>query len=335
MMQGASVLRRPKVSVVVPVYNTEKYLRKCLDSLVNQTLEELEVIVVDDGSTDGSADLLDEYRKQYPDSFFVFRKENGGQGIARNIGVEKCSGDYIGFMDSDDYLELDMYENLYEMAVAENADLVECKYRYVRCENDIEEELDTYGCVRAYKNQKDMFLNPLVSPWNKLYKRDVFERSGSLFTEGVIYEDTAFFIKQIPFIEKSAYLEEAFVTHILRGSSTMSINKSKRVGDIFEVLKDILTFYEKRGIKEKYEKELEYFCVKILLCSSLERISKVKDKKLKKQFLRETNRMLSDYFGNYKHNPYMKKGLKNAYMKLVAPWNIGLICFVLRFVSKV
>lgn len=335
MMQGASAMKCPKVSVVVPVYNTEKYLRKCLDSLVNQTLEELEIIVVDDGSTDGSVDILKEYQTRYSDRFFVICKENEGQGIARNIGIKECSGEYIGFMDSDDYLELDMYEKMYEAAQTESADFAECRYRYVCCDNEIQEELNTYGSVRPYKNQKDMFLNPLVSPWNKLYKREVFEQSASLFTEGVIYEDTAFFIKQIPFIKKSVHLEEAFVTHILRGSSTMSINKSKRVGDIFTVLEDILAFYEQKGIRGKYEKELEYFCVKILLCSSLERISKVKDKKLRKQFLEETNRVLVDCFRGYRRNPYMRKGLKNAYMKFVAPWNIGLVCFCMRFVSKV
>ncbi len=324
-----------KVSVIVPVYNTEKYLRKCLDSLVNQTLDDMEIVLIDDGSTDGSADIMEEYQKEYPDRVVVYHKENGGQGIARNIGISKCRGEYIGFMDSDDYVDLQMYERMYKTGVSNGADLVECQYRYVQCTNDSEVELNTYGHVRKYRGQKDMFIDPLVSPWNKLYKRTVLEESGSLFTEGVIYEDTAFFIKQIPFAEKTAFIEEPFVTHILRGSSTMSVNKSKRVGDIFVVLRDIIQFYENRGLTEKYKSELEYFCVKILLCSSLERISKVKDKVLRRQFLNETKKLLTEDFDDYRNNPYMKKGMKSLYMKMVAPWNIGFVCFVLRFVSKV
>lgn len=324
-----------KVSVIVPVYNTEEYLRKCLDSLIWQTLQDMEIVLINDGSTDGSGAIMEEYQDRYPDKVRVIHKENGGQGIARNIGIKECRGEYIGFMDSDDYVDLRMYEMMYKAGVEAKADFVECRYRYVKSINGMEEELATYGNVRAYDKTKDMFIDPLVSPWNKLYKKTVLEESGSWFTEKVIYEDTAFFLKQIPLLSKTVFVDEAFVTHILRGSSTMSVNKSKRVGDIFVVLKDILHFYEVKGFSEQYKRELEYFCVKILLCSSLERVSKVRDKKLRKQFLDETNRMLNQYFADYRNNPYMKKGLKSQYMKMVKPWNIGLICFGLRFVSKV
>ncbi len=324
-----------KVSVIVPVYNTEAYLRKCLDSLIYQTLQELEIVLIDDGSTDESGTIMEEYREKYPDKVRVIHKENGGQGIARNIGIQECRGEYIGFMDSDDYVDVHMYETMYNKAVEVNADYAECRYRYVKSIDDREEELATYGNVREHNTLKDMFIDPLVSPWNKLYKKTVLEDSSSWFTEGVIYEDTAFFLKQIPLLSKTVFIEDAFVTHILRGSSTMSINKSKKVGDIFVVLKDILQFYEERGYKEKYKQELEYFCVKILLCSSLERISKVKDKILRKQFLRETNRMMREHFNDYRNNPYMNKGFKSLYMKMIRPWNIDVVCFFLRFVSKV
>jgi len=328
-------MQQPKVSIIVPVYNTEKYLRKCLDSLVLQTLEEIEIVAVDDGSTDRSGEILDEYLEKYPQKMTVVHKENGGQGIARNIGITMCQGEYIGFMDSDDYVELTMYQTLYETAVANNADFVECQYRYVRSENNQEIELSTYGNVREYETVKEMFVNPLVSPWNKMYKKELLLESGSWFTEGVIYEDTAFFIKQIPYIKKMTYIDIPFVTHILRGSSTMSVNKSKRVGDIFVVLKDIISFYNEQDFQKQYEKELEYFCVKILLCSSLERVSKVKDKLLKKKFLSETNRIIAVFFDDYKKNPYMNKGWKNCYMKMVSPKNIRLFCWALGFVSKV
>ena len=107
----------PKVSVVVPVYNVEKYLDKCLNSLVYQTLDDIEIIVVNDSSPDNSQDIIDKYRKAYPNKIKSFIKENGGVGDARNYVVSKCLGEYIGFVDGDDYVNLDMYEEMYSKPI--------------------------------------------------------------------------------------------------------------------------------------------------------------------------------------------------------------------------
>ena len=101
-------MEQPKVSVIVPVYNTEKYLKKCLDSLINQTLSNVEIIAVNDGSTDGSPAILEQYAKSYPQIVKVFHKKNGGQASARNLAFEKCTGEYIGFLDSDDFVKKTM-----------------------------------------------------------------------------------------------------------------------------------------------------------------------------------------------------------------------------------
>ena len=93
----------PKVSVIIPVFNSEKYLHACLDSVINQTLKELEIIVVDDGSTDSSREILEDYKSRYPDKVYLYFKENGGQGSARNSGIMLSRGEYIGFVDSDEY----------------------------------------------------------------------------------------------------------------------------------------------------------------------------------------------------------------------------------------
>ena len=108
----------PKVSVVVPVYNVERYLERCLDSLVYQTLKDIEIIVVNDGSTDKSEVIIQKYAKSYPKKVFAFNKPNGGLSDARNYGIGKCHSDYIGFVDSDDYVDLDMFENLYNKAIS-------------------------------------------------------------------------------------------------------------------------------------------------------------------------------------------------------------------------
>ena len=102
-----------KVSVIVPVYNVEKFIDKCLNSLVKQSLKEIEIIVVNDGTKDNSQKIIDKYVKKYPDKIKSYIKENGGQGSARNYGLKKASGEYIGYVDSDDFVEKDMYKKLY------------------------------------------------------------------------------------------------------------------------------------------------------------------------------------------------------------------------------
>lgn len=113
-----------KVSVIVPVYNVEKFIDKCLNSLVNQTLKEIEIIVVNDGSPDNSQKIIDKYVKKYPEKVQSFIKENGGQGSARNIGIVKAKGEYISFVDSDDWLDLDALEKMYSLAKKDNTDKI-------------------------------------------------------------------------------------------------------------------------------------------------------------------------------------------------------------------
>ena len=102
-----------KVSVIVPVYNTKQYLKRCMDALVKQTLEDIEIVAVNDGSTDDSLQMLKEYEEKYPEKVRVLSKENGGQATARNLGIRECTGEYIGFADSDDYIDTTMFEKMY------------------------------------------------------------------------------------------------------------------------------------------------------------------------------------------------------------------------------
>ena len=117
-----------RISVIIPVYNSEKYLKKCLDSLLDQTFQDFEIIAVNDGSTDSSRTILDQYAAQYPDTVHVYEKGNEGQGAARNFGMERAAGEYVLFLDSDDYVEKNMLEALYAAAVRDESDLVVCDY---------------------------------------------------------------------------------------------------------------------------------------------------------------------------------------------------------------
>ena len=118
-------MKHPKISIIIPVYNVEKYLDRCIDSIINQSLKDIEIILVDDGSPDNCPQLCDEWAKK-DSRIKVIHKENAGLGMARNTGMQHATGEYIAFIDSDDYVDLDMYAKLLEKAELHNADIVYC-----------------------------------------------------------------------------------------------------------------------------------------------------------------------------------------------------------------
>ncbi|WP_455581611.1 glycosyltransferase family 2 protein [Dysosmobacter sp.] len=185
-----------RISVIVPVYNTEKYLRRCIDSILNQTYEALEVILVDDGSTDGSGAVCDEYAEKDA-RVRVIHQKNGGISAARNAGIDAASGQYIAFIDSDDYLFPTMYGKLFESLQKTKADIAVCQWQYEMADGRQvveKEKIDAslYGKksaadFAAYLYRSGSYENGVVvSTWNKLYRCEVFQ---NLRFQGRLYED--------------------------------------------------------------------------------------------------------------------------------------------------
>lgn len=182
----------PKLSIIVPVYNVAKYLERCLDSILNQTFTDYELILVDDGSTDGSAEMCDAYSKK-DDRISVIHQSNHGQAYARNIAIKKSKGDYIGFIDSDDWIESEMYQHLFDSIDKYGAEIAICRVRRVdTIGNTLEiigpEETTLMDRVAAtIEILKDELI--LSYPVNKIYRRELFD--GVEFPVGRIFEDTA------------------------------------------------------------------------------------------------------------------------------------------------
>ena len=197
-----------KVSIIVPFYNVEDYIERCLDSLVNQTLREIEIILVNDGSKDKSADIAFKYLNKYPDKIKYVEKINGGLSDARNYGMEYATGEYIAFIDSDDYVERDMYEKMYSVAKRENSDMVECDFYW---EYQNKSKVD---CGKKYTNKKEMIEKIRVVAWNKLIRRKILEKSNIKFPKGLRYEDVEFTYKLIPFIKKFSFCKIPFINYI-------------------------------------------------------------------------------------------------------------------------
>lgn len=316
----------PKVSVIVPIYNVEKYIGKCLDSLVSQTLRDIEVILVNDGSTDNSEKIIEEYKRKYYNFNMIYlKKENGGLSDARNYGMKRATGDYIAFLDSDDFADPTLYEKMYNKAVEEGADYVECDFYWAypkrkgyRLKSDIG--------VR-YRNKKEMFINARVVAWNKLIKREFIEYE---FPKGLKYEDMEFFYKHLPNIKKFAFVEEPLVYYVQRKES-LANKQDYSTGQIFSILNNVIDFYRKHNLYEEYKNCIEYTYTRILLCSSLKRMAKVTDKVAREKLFYETWQNLNTKFPEWKNNQVLQegKGFKNFYMKHMNKFIYDITCKIL------
>ena len=320
----------PKVSMIVPVYNVEDYLDKSLNSLVNQTLREIEIIVVDDGATDGSASIIEKYAKSYPGLIKAYKKPNGGLSDARNYGLQRAAGHYIGFLDSDDYVDPTMLEDMYLAAVEENLDIVECNLRHTY------EDYEDIEIGREITDPKELLMVGRSVVWNKLYRHDWLKETGVTFSKGLIYEDLAFFLKLIPYIELIGYVPGAYVHYVQRRSS-INNGATLKTLDIIDILHEILTFYKERDYYAAYQHALEFFFARILLCSSFLRMTKIKKRNERELALQRNWACLNENFPRWRYNPYLKtnRTRQGYYMRTVNSWTYEIYGGLLRVYGAV
>ena len=300
----------PKISVVVPVYNTQQYLDKCLNSLAYQTLKDIEIIVVNDGSTDDSQKIIDEYVKRFPNKFLSFVKPNGGLSDARNYGIKKATGEYIGFVDSDDYVNLDMYESMYKKAKEGNFDIVVCDVRYVY--NDFSKEVSSLVLNDIYNKDdvKKQMVNIYPAAWNKIYKREFFDTV--LFKKGIWYEDVEFLYKLLPYVNTIGTVQKPFVNYVQREGAITSTFDS-RVYNYIDNFNGLVEFYKKNGLYDEYYFELEYCYVRYLYMTFIKAACHFNKDEYKKA-CRIAKQNVLKKFPDYKKNKYIK-GLSGLYLK--------------------
>ena len=316
----------PKISIIVPVYNTEKYLKKCLDSLVNQTIKDIEVLVVNDGSTDDSEKIILEYQDKFPEIIKYLKKENGGLSDARNFAIPYTSGKYVGFVDSDDYVDNNMFETMYNLAEENNSDLIECNFIW---EYPNKSKIDLGF---NYLNKQDLFIYGRVMACNKLFKTDIIKKYNISFPFGLRYEDIEFFYKLIPFINNYSLVNIPFYHYMQRENSIINKQNSKN-GDIFIILNNILDFYKNNNIYNGYSQYLEYLYIRLLLGSSFLRIVKIKNKNIRKDLLKKSINELYFKFPNWKKNKLLKiKNKKNIYYKTVNKFTFKIYSFIFKFI---
>lgn len=252
-----------KVSVILPIYNCEKYLSQCLESVVNQTLSEIEIICVDDGSTDNSYKIIEEFAKK--DSRVVpVHQENGGAGAARNNGLRRARGKYLSFLDSDDFFESDMLEKAYDCAEKYGADFVMFKSdQYFEEENSFKSvpwvlrypELPPYQPFNRRAVTTNVFKVCVGWAWDKLYNREFVLKNNLLFQEQRTSNDLLFVFSALAIAKKMAYVDKTEVLAHQRRDSSESLSKTREKS--WHCFYDALTALKNRLISEGIYHELE------------------------------------------------------------------------------
>lgn len=286
------------ISVIVPIYNAEKYLNKCVDSLINQTKKELEFILVNDGSTDKTEEII----KSYKDSRIkYFKNKNQGIGKTRNFGIEKATGKYIMFLDSDDYLKNNACEILYKSVEKTDADLAICDF-YKIYDSGVKEKIKLLSFKPTTLRKTPSLVNEInLAPWNKLYKKELITKNKIKFVENLKYEDAPFVIEAFSKAGKIIKVDEYLNYYLIHGNSETTV-RDKRCFDILKII-DLI---RKNTKNEAYlQEEINKLTVRIITNYTIQQRNQ-KDKNVGLDFIDEAFSYLEKEVPDYKNNKYFK-----------------------------
>ena len=245
------------ISVVIPCYNVERYAAKCLQSVLSQTYGNIEVIVVDDGSTDGTTDILERYTSDK--RVKLLKQANSGVSSSRNAGIEASAGELLMFVDSDDYLEMTMCEKLYTAITRGNADMAVCNYNLVYDDRiDMEyskihnETIDVYDDVYGYFCKYCACPKPNNYIWTRIYKSGILKRSGVRFEQYKLGDDTLFNFKLLPYIRRVTFVKDGLYNYLQRSNSNVyTIAKKRNLAEEYaDTFDSLASFYSENKFDE-------------------------------------------------------------------------------------
>ena len=345
----------PKVSIIIPVYNVEKYLRQCLDSVVNQTLKDIEIICVNDCSPDNSLSILQEYSHNDERIKIIDLKKNRGQGIGRNLGIDQSKGEYIAFVDPDDWVEFDMYEKMYNQAKNLSSDIVIVEYKkYYESTKLYSKSNFVHKCVSCNKakyfnlpvnrniNKKNIEDILLVAPHyscNRIYRTDFIKSNNIIFSDVRYYEDVMFVLRSHLESSKISYINEELYNYRIHEFSTLRNNKANNLLVLPQIILAVYNYLEKENYEKIIKENLQYFiytsCIvcnrevslidKIRYFNSIKKYIEPQNKKifLKDLFIQELNKIFkllfsirNEYVNNKKYKYVTILGIKIKLMRL-------------------
>lgn len=326
-----------QLSIIVPVYNmaADGKLNYCLDSLIAQTISDYEIIAVDDCSTDHSMDILKEYERKYPDKFIAIHSPvNKHQGGAKNIGIRRAKGEWIGFIDSDDWIVPDFYERLIKKAEETGADVVGCDYCLTE-EHSMKvgrivpnNRMEQTGVLDDEK-KKSLILDggSLVV---KIFKRERILKDGLFFPEDIYYEDNALGNSYMILANHFEYIPEPLYYYYQHETSTVHTISPKRCEDRMEAARVMIEDAKRFGYFEKYHAELEYSFILLHYINTLfTYMAGVKPTRYR--FVKNMGDEIKRYFPDFQNNPYYRSRTHEEEKKLVAMQQKSTIYFMVYY----
>jgi len=268
-----------KVSIIVPVYNVENYLAKCLDSLVNQTYQNIEILVVNDGSNDNSEKIIADYVLKFPHKIKAFHKENGGLSDARNFGINHAKGDYLGFVDSDDHVSETMFEEMLNLAKKHDAEMVICNIQKVDEQGNVKQKLTQIPNMPAKIDLEEnfsVFADLSYFACNKLFRKELFE--GKRFKKGVHFEDIQLIPQLLLECKTLAQTQKYHYQYLARQDSISKTHTEKGL-DILKSVEDVEVAFRNSQYSSK-AKELKNFQILEGVYSFLAYLAFVKNEEL-------------------------------------------------------
>lgn len=306
-------MEKIKVSIIVPVYNVEQYLPKCLDSLVCQTLQEIEILVVNDGSPDNSQQIIDDYAKRYPDKIRSFVKENGGLSDARNYAVEKARGEYIGFVDSDDYVREDMFELLYKKAKEEESDVVTCNFCRFG-EKSLKQSLvikNLENFAHSVEEKPEILFESKSYAWNKIYRRAWYVENEFQFPVGQWFEDSAVVYNMLYMANRVSAVENALYFYRVDREGSITNTLNRKIFDILKSCESITTFYYAKTQTPDVLDVVDRVC-QIHLFTRMKDLLSSSSYKMKWEYYAQMLAFLNKNTRSWTKNPYYQKVKKRT-----------------------
>lgn len=297
-----------KVSIIVPVYNVEKYLRRCLDSLVNQTMKDIEIILVNDASPDNCTAIMEEYRRRYPGLVrCIYLKENLRQGGARNRGLGIAEGKYVSFVDSDDWADLDYIGKLYKKAEETGSDIVYADFMVVKDQKkEIRPNIFPQLCGKQDTRKRKMnLLMTGTGPCACIIRKSLLEYNGLYFPEKMVYEDMAVCPLYSYYAGSLGYVGGTYYYYYQRESSVTHDTDAKYQKEEAKALLFLLNELNSRGIAKKYPQEAEAMFTKYFYAWGMYGIYNGKFSSLPEEYMEYLAGEMQKRFPKYRENPYI------------------------------
>lgn len=271
----SEIMVKPKLTIIIPCYNMEQYIHKCLDSIFNQTFKNYNIIIIDDSSTDNTFKIIKEYEKHHENILVIENRENRGAGYSRNQALKLVKSDYVTFIDGDDYLDSDYYDNFFKEMIKNNSDIGICDF-YIRYEDS--KMIDTIStCCDGYLTKYNFIVNGLAaSPCNKIFKTSLFK--DNLFVEGIINEDIPAVITALIKAKTITYIPNTYYYYVQHKSSVQNSTLSIKKLDIFKSMNILYNRIKNLDYKEYWDGIVFYQIILLLLYIIPKETSKVKRK---------------------------------------------------------